>query len=236
MLSKISSFSGPSSTLFGRRSTGFTLVQGNKLPTFGATGQSPFPATGWTSLVSVSADDTFTTVNIPFTFVYNNTNYTTYYPNSNTYITFGAGSTLYNSLSATSPANNKIYIAAKDNSWQRVSSTQSTSFHRLRWEGTSTTTGVVGNPNMVYELTLFNPTFTGGVPWIELLVGTQASGTNSVSVISGLYSTSAKLTGGDLGPYPNRGVSPLTSYVMIGNTAGTSWTVYTGYYVGGTNY
>jgi hypothetical protein len=63
----------------------------------------------------------------------------------------------------------------------------------------------------------------------------QARGNNNAGVISGLYSQTAKLTGGDLGPN-GRGVTANQSYVMVGNSTGTSWTVYTGYYVGGTGY
>jgi hypothetical protein len=43
------------------------------------------------------------------------------------------------------------------------------------------------------------------------------------------------LTGGTLGP-SNRGVSANQSYVAVGNATGTSWTVYTGYYLAGTGY
>ena len=78
-------------------------------------------------------------------------------------------------MSASSPALNKIYFAATDNSWQRVSSfTSGTNYTRLRFEGTASTGGTPGSPNIVYELTFFNPALTGAVPWLELLVGSQA--------------------------------------------------------------
>jgi hypothetical protein len=86
---------------------------------------------------------------------------------------------------------------------------------------------------MVYELTFFNPTQSGGSTLIELLVGSQARGT--ASTISGIYSSTAKLAGGDLGP-TNQGVAANQSYVLVGNSTGTTWTVYTAYHVGGTNY
>jgi hypothetical protein len=89
---------------------------------------------------------------------------------------------------------------------------------------------------MVYELTFFNPALTGGVPWLELLMGAQARGTVTSGIISGIYSSTALLTGGNMGPFPNRGVAANQSYVLVGNAAGTSWTVNTGYYVGGTGY
>jgi hypothetical protein len=214
----------------------YTLEVGTKAPVLGAGAQSPFPAVGWTSIVSATADDANTNVSLPFAWNYNNTGYTSFFPNSNYYVTFGSGSNQFNSLSASSPALNKIYFAGADNSWQRVSSvTSSTNYTRLRWEGTSSTSGTPGAPNMVYELTFFNPSLTGGNPWLELLVGVQARGNNNATVISGLYSATAKLTGGDLGP-SNRGVTANQSYVMVGDSTGTNWTVYTGYNVGGTGY
>ncbi len=213
-------------------SSGYTLSVGTKAPVLGASGQNPFPATNWTSIVSASADDTSTSVSLPFTWTYNNTGYTAFFPNSNFYITFGGGSSQFSGLSASSPALNKIYFAGADNSWQRVSSfTSGTDYKRLRYEGTAATSGSPGSPNMVYELTFFNPALTGNVPWLELLVGTQAR----VGGISGLYSSSAILTGGSF-IASNSNVAANQSYVMIGNSIGTSWTVYTGYSVGNTNY
>lgn len=217
--------------------SGYTLQSGTKAPVLGATGQSPFPAAGWTAIVSVSQDDSNTLVSLPFAWTFNNTGYNGFYPNSNYYITFGAGSSNFDSLSAINPPLNKIFFAGTDNSWQRVSSiTSGTDYKRLRWEGTSSTSGTPGSPNMVYELTFFNPALTGGVPWLELLIGSQARGTTTATVISGIYSASALLTGGNMGPFPNRGVAANQSYVLVGNATGTSWTVNTGYYVGGTGY
>lgn len=214
----------------------YTLQSGTKAPVLGAGAQSPFPASGWTSIVSISQDDDNRQVTLPFTWTYNSNNYTSFYAASNYYVTFGAGSNTFNGLSASNPALNKIFFAAADNSWQRVSSiTSGTDYKRLRFEGTASTSGTPGAPNMVYELTIFNPSLTSNNQWIELLVGVQARGNNNAGVISGLYSSSAKLTGGDLGP-SNRGVTANQSYVMVGDTTGSSWTVYTGYYVGGTNY
>ena len=214
----------------------YTLETGTKTPVLGAGAQSPFPASGWTSLISISGDDANTNVTLPFTWPYNANNYTSFFPNSNYYVTFGSGSTVFSALSASNPALNKIFFAGADNSWQRVSTIVSgTDYRRLRWEGTASTSGTPGSPNMVYELTFFNPSLTGGNPWLELLVGVQARGNSNPAVISGLYSASAKLTGGDLGP-SNRGVTANQSYVMVGNSTGTSWTVYTGYNVGGTGY
>ena len=205
----------------------YALQVNTKAPTLGSTGQSPFPAVGWTSLVSASNDDANINVSLPFTWTYNNTGYTAFFPNSNFYITFGIGADAYTGLTASVPAVDKIYFAGTDNSWQRVSSfTSGTNYKRLRWEGTAATSGTPGSPNMVYELTFFNPVLTGGVPWLELLVGTQAR----VGGISGLYSSTAILTGGSF-IASNVNVAANQSYVMVGDATGTSWTVYTGYNV-----
>lgn len=215
----------------------YTVTLGTKTPVLGSGSAGSFPPSGWTSVISSSGDDDFRLISLPFTWNYNGTGYTGVYINSNFYLTFGSGTTQYNGLTASSPALNKIYFAGADNSWQRVSTiTSGTDYKRIRWEGTAATSGTPGSPNMVYELTFFNPSLTGNVPWLELLVGNQTRGTSSAAVISGLYSSSAKLTGGDLGPYPNRGVLGLQSYVMVGSSTGSSWTVYTGYYVAGTGY
>jgi hypothetical protein len=217
---------GPGITI-GSVAAQYSLVLGTKAPTLGSSGQNPFPAVGWTALVSASADDTNISVALPFTWTYNSTGYTAFFPNSNFYITFGSGANDYQGLSATVPAVNKIFFAGADNSWQRVSSlTSDTNSMTLRWEGTAGTSGTPGSPNMVYELTFFNPVSTGGVPWLELLVGTQAR----VGGISGLYSSTAILTGGSF-IASNVNVAANQSYVMVGNATGTSWTVYTGYNV-----
>ena len=218
-------------TIAGTAVAVYSVVAGTKAPVLGATGQSPFPASGWTSLISTSGDDANISVALPFTWTYNGTGRTAFFPNSNFYITFGSGSNVYSPLSASNPALDKIFFAGGDYSWQRVSSfTSSTDYTRLRWEGTAATTGTPGAPNIVYELTFFNPTLTGAVPWMELLVGTQAATT-----ISGLYSSSAILTGGGF-IASNVNVAANQSYVMVGDATGTSWTVYTGYSVGGTGY
>jgi len=210
----------------------YTLEVGTKEPVLGIGAQSPFPAAGWTAIASTTADDTFAQVQLPFSWTFNNTGYISFFPNSNFYITFGSGSTTFNALSASNPALNKIFFAGADNSWQRVSKiTEGTNYTRLRWEGTDSTSGTPGSPNMVYELTFFNPISTGGVPWLELLVGLQARGTSST--ISSICSTTTLLAG--LGP-SNKGVSALQSYVLQGNASGTAWTVNTGFHVGGTGY
>ena len=208
----------------------YRLVSGAKLPTLGARGQTTFPETGWTSLVSATNDDASIDVTLPFTWRYNSVGYTTVSPNSNYYITFGTGSTVFNGLANNNPNLNKIFFAGTDNSWQRVSRiTSGTDYLRIRWEGSSSTGGVVGNPNMVYELTFFNPANTGNVSVFELLVGVQ-NRANVAGIISGICSNTALLASLATG---NRGVAQYQSYVGVGDANGATWTVHTGYHIQG---
>lgn len=212
---------------------GYSVAAGNKAPVLGASGQSPFPANGWTTIISSSQDDASQSVSLPFTWTFNSTGYTAVFPGSNTYITFGAGSTQYASLSASNPSTNKIHLASADNSWQRVSRiTSGTDFVRIRYEGNSSTGGTPGSPGIVYEATFFNPSKTNNENWVEILVGVQ---NRTSGGISGIYGPSSRLTGGTI----RAGDAPVlanTSYVLVGNSTGTSWTVYTNYYVNGTGY
>lgn len=212
----------------------YRLVSGAKLPTLGARGQTTYPASGWTAIAS-PGDDASVDVTLPFTWRYNSIGYTIVSPNSNFYITFGTGSTVFSALANNNPGLNKIFFAGADNSWQRVSRISSgTDYLRIRWEGSAATSGVVGNPNMVYELTFFNPANTGNTSVFELLVGVQ-NRANVTGTISGICSNTAQLTGGSFTP-TNRGVAQFQSYVGVGGANGASWTVYTGHYIDGTDY
>lgn len=202
--------------------TGYTLTAGTKAPVFGSTGGT-YPPSGWTGLQNASADDAFVSGTIP-TFTINNTNYTTAYIGSNTYITFGSGAVDYIGLSGSVPSLNKIHLGAADNSYQRVSTFSSASFSRFRYEGTATTSGTVGSPNIVYEATFFNQSLTSNVPAVEILVGSHGRTTGAVGIAS-----SASY-------YTTFSISANQSYVLIGNASGTVWTVYTGYFFSGTGY
>ena len=74
-------------------------------------------------------------------------------------MTFGGGSTQYINLSASNPALQKIMINAADNSAQRIyygslGSAPNRTYH-VRWEGTNGTSGTLGSPNMVWEVTFY---------------------------------------------------------------------------------
>mmetsp|Transcript_20449 Transcript_20449/g.52472 ORF Transcript_20449/g.52472 Transcript_20449/m.52472 type:complete len:579 (-) Transcript_20449:384-2120(-) len=73
---------------------------------------------------------------------------------SNSYITFGSGSERYSSLSASNPAGPKIMIGAADNSIQRLYYTKRFDGIGIRFEGSASTSGTVGYPNIVWEVAI----------------------------------------------------------------------------------
>jgi hypothetical protein len=201
----------------------YSIVSGTKLPIYG-TGGGAYPPTGsWTGIQNVSADDAFLTISLPFTFYIAGTGYTTTYMGSNTYLTFSAGSTEYGNagpLGATRPPYPKFHFGSADNSYQRVSRFAfGTDYQRIRYEGTAATGGTVGSPNIVLEITLFNPSVTGGNNVLELLVGNHSR------------LTGARMVASATTQYATYTLSQNQSYVFEGNSDGTSWTIYTGYNV-----
>lgn len=216
----IDELSGLSETL-----SGYTISTGTKLPVYG-TGGGSYPPTGsWTGIQNASVDDGFLTITLPFTFYIAGGGYTTTYMGSNTYLTFSSGSSLYSGLSASNPALPKFMFGAADNSYQRVSTYASGSnYMRIRYEGNGSTSGTVGTPGITLEITLFNPSLFGNKNVLELLVGNhnRTNGVANVANASTAYATYTQAAN--------------QSYVFEGNSDGTSWTIYTGYYVSGTDY
>jgi hypothetical protein len=106
-----------------------------------------------------NADDGYWTIPLPFNISFAGSSYNTIYVGTNTYITFGGGSNLYYSLGLTTPAFPKIMISCADNSCQRIyygteGSSPNRTF-RVRYEGTNSTSGTLGSPNMVYEVIFY---------------------------------------------------------------------------------
>ena len=199
----------------------YDIVSGTKLPIYG-TGGGTYPPTGsWAGLQNLTSDDAFLTINLPFTFNIAGTGYTTTYMGSNTYLTFSAGSSEYGNagaLGATRPPYPKFHFGSSDNSYQRVSRyALGTDYQRIRYEGTAATSGTVGSPNIVLEITLFNPNIMGGNNVLELLIGNHSRLTGVAMVASSTTS------------YGTYILSQNQSYVFVGNSDGTSWTIYTGY-------
>jgi hypothetical protein len=121
-----------------------------------------------------SNDDGYWTLSLPFNITYNGTSYNSVYIGTNSYLTFSAGSSVYNGLSASNPALPKIMISAADNSAQRiyygVAGSAPNRTYRVRWEGTNATSGTLGNPNMVWEATFYENAATQ----IDIQIGVNA--------------------------------------------------------------
>ena len=137
---------------------------------------STLPTTG-------NNDDGFWTLTLPFNIQFAGITTNTIYPSTNTYITFGSGSVVYSNLSVSNPLNLKIMISCADNSCQRLyygtegSSPNRT--YRIRYEGTNSTGGTAGSPNMVYEAIFYEETPNQ----IDIHVGSNARITTT-SIIS----------------------------------------------------
>lgn len=198
----------------------YDIIRGTKAPIYGASGGTYPPTASWTGIQNASVDDSFLTINLPFTFYIAGSGYTQTFMSSNSYITFNVGSSVYSSLGVTNPPYPKFMFGSGDNSYQRVSTFSSgTDYLRIRYEGTAATSGVVGSPNIVLEITLFNPRITGGNSVLELLVGSHGR-TNGVSMVANPTTAYAAYT-----------IAQNQSYVFVGSSFGTNWTIYTGYNV-----
>jgi hypothetical protein len=120
------------------------------------------------------SDDGFWTLNLPFNISYLGNSYNTVYVGTNHYLTFTAGATNYLSLGPSNPNLPKIMWSCADNSVQRIyygtAGTAPNRTYRIRIEGTASTSGTVGSPNMVNEYVFYE-----AVPaQIDLQLGTNA--------------------------------------------------------------
>ncbi len=229
----------------GSAVSGYSIDSGDKAPTAGRVGNGNSSSAtynsfsgqydGWTNVHNQSSDDHSTQINFPsgLGFYLAGTQYSSVYIGSNSYATFGQGSNQYSNLSATNPSYPKIFVGAADNSYQRLYSKQNNSntsaqhYIRIRFEGNSSTSGTLGSPGIVWEITFFDPSLFGGNQLVEILVGIHGR-TNS-SNVNYIASASAAYTSGFLDIEDH-------SLVYEGNATGTSWTVHKHYYVGGTDY
>jgi len=126
--------------------------------------------TGWTQVQNGSADDASKEISFGFNTTFNGTAYPSVYIGSNTYLTFGSGSSLYSSLSANRPAIPGVHVCSADNSYQKVfHKLDSVGVMRVRYEGTASTSGTVGSPNIIYEAVFYS-----GQSYFDIHVGTHA--------------------------------------------------------------
>ena len=175
-------------------------------------------SSGMTQLVNSSYDDAFVRVNLPnFNFNFYGNSYSALYPGSNTYITVGAGSQNWSGLRlADNPPLPGLHLGTADNSYQRLWSLNTNpDFVRIYYEGTASTWGAAGSPNIVYEATFFKPTTS--YQYIEVVFGPHLRPYGNFGVSSGSSS-----------PSPTAGVLPIddySSYVFRSDITGNNWTI-----------
>lgn len=172
-----------------------------------------------TQQIFSSEDDSYRELaDFPFAFNFFGTDYAnSIYVGSNSYITFGFASSVYSGLSASNPGR-AIHFGSADNSWQQVwwgqISIGNKPAFRVIYEGTASTGGSVGSPNIVYQLTFFenqrmNVTFaqharTGGL-----------RGISNGSTLTNTYD-----------------IFENTSYAFQSDALGNNWTIQQGKYWG----
>lgn len=180
-------------------------------------------SSGWTILVSSSADDDNEEVPLGFNWTINSTQYSSVYVGSNNYITFGGGELSFSGYNFSSWGRPKIlYTAVTDNSYQFLTYKQFADYTRIRFEGNAGTSGTVGSGNIVWETTFFNPTAVGGISLVEIRCGSNGRGTSRTMGIGGPSSSTA---------YASHSSLVNQSVVYVGNVSGTAYTANVGSYV-----
>ena len=137
-------------------------------------------------------DDGYWPVSLPWDISFLGTTYNIVYIGTNTYVTFGEGSVVYSSLTASNPPYPKIMMTSADNSCQRfygqtngvVSGTAPNRTFTIRWEGTNAIGGTSGSPNMVYEMKFYETNNTQ----IDIHMGVNARYTPSGSYFDNKFS------------------------------------------------
>ena len=153
-----------------------TLIPNSILGPSGLSGPFTTPTSG-------NNDNGYWTINLPFSIRYVNTPVTTLYVGTNGYVIFKTSDNISpsttNDCSGSNPAAACVFSGSRasagyDFSCQRIyygsnGSAPNRTF-RIRWEGTNATSGVVGSPNMVFELT-----FTENSKTFDVQVGQNAA-------------------------------------------------------------
>lgn len=171
---------------------------------------------GWTLQKSSSEDDSnFLVTALHNIYIYGSA-YTSVYPGSNTYITMGSGSTAWSSLSFTNPALPGIQLGSADNSWQRVWSKTESYRTMFRYEGTASTGGTPGSPNIVYEVTFWR--IFDVYQYIEIKFGSHSRTTGVFGIQNG---SGTYVSGGT--------ITANQSYVIRTDLNGNNPTIFTGY-------
>jgi alpha-tubulin suppressor-like RCC1 family protein len=201
-----------------------------------------------TTVTSGTNDDGYWTLTLPFNISYNGTSYGTIYVGTNSYVTFNSGFTVFDTLSTSNPNDQKIMISSGDRSGQRIyfgtEGTAPNRTYRVRFEGSTGTSGVLGSPTMLWEMVFYE----NATSQIDIQVGinngvtvtsstsnstpvtTFAGGTNWKQVSCGQFHVGAIKTDGTLWTW-GEGVSSKLGNANITNrstpvttfSGGTNW-------------
>lgn len=146
------------------------------------TSNASLGAGGLALLLNGNVDDNYVGIPLPFSLPIFNQLFTDVYVGANSYLTFGAGSTVYSTINGNHPAIPGIHISASDNSCQRVyaGSENDGATYRIRYEGSAGTSGIIGSPTIVWEITFYRD----APNTIDVVVETNTRGTAGASGIT----------------------------------------------------
>ncbi len=193
--------------------------------------KSTLGSAGMTQFIFSSEDDTFENRSIPFNLTFNNNTYSDIYFTSNTYLTFGSGTSQFGGVTLgpnASPSIPGIHFGTADNSWQRVYDISGTNVYRLRYEGSASTTGTVGSPNIVYEVTFFKQQNPSDDIYVEIVFGIHNRPSGVFGMTDG-NASSAVYT--DFANDLSIPITPNNSYVLVLNPDGTFKQLLDGYHI-----
>jgi hypothetical protein len=193
-------------------------ASGTQAPLLGASPAGDF--TGWSRVVNADTDDNFIAFSgWQFNVLINSNAYSACFIGANNYVTFGFGSTQYLDLSASNPSLPKIHLGSMDGSFQRVYTQTAAGYSRLRIEGSENRLVTQpGNSDRITEVTFWKP--TNSEQMIEIRTGgfTGSSEPFMIASTSTAYASATTLGANQ-------------SWVFVGNSTGTSWTLYANSYV-----
>jgi hypothetical protein len=207
----------------------FGIFTGTAAPSLGSTGIPSYQYAvdaGWTWLeYNENIDDGVTNIyTLPFPITIDSVaNSYLLSVSTNTYVTFDAYSSEGTGLSEFYPPLPKIFLGADDNSMQAVlkkitTARDGSDVIRLRYEGTAAASGTPGSPNIVFEISFYEPRLNGE-QWIEVRVGVHAR-------TGGLFMLAGESTN-----YVSSTIEANSSWVFVGNSTGTTWTLTSNRYI-----
>jgi hypothetical protein len=168
-----------------------------------------------TTHFSGNSDDAYVAIPLGFSFNFLGTSYSTVYIGSNSYITFTGGSASYNGMDYPyqPSALAAVKLSAWDNSYQKVTSGKpfGNGTLTIRWEGTASTGGTLGSPNMVWEVTFFARASEMLIVWGQNARGlsTAGGGTNNGGITNGtsyVYTNDAVFNGNNCAYWVANGI------------------------------